>query len=168
MSAVTAADIVAALKRRGQHLACAESLTGGLFAAAVTAAPGASAVFTAGIVAYTPRMKTELLGVPVEVIDSAGVVSREVAAALALGARDRTGADWGVGTTGAAGPEAHGGQPPGTVWIAVADPSGEVTARKLALSGGRAEVCRATVEAAKGLLMERLDPRGREFVTPAE
>lgn len=165
---MTASAIVTELTRRGQTVACAESLTGGLVAAALTAVPGASAVFTAGIVAYTPRAKTALAGVAAELIDTAGLVSGEVAWALALGARRHGGADWGIGTTGAAGPESHDGQPPGTVWIAVAEPTGDVRSRQLTLPGGRDDVRRDTVTAVLGMLSERLGLAGRENVAPAE
>src|SRR5690606_38817435 len=90
----TADAVVAELRRRGQLLASAESLTGGLVAAAFTAVPGVSAVFTSGVVAYTPDRKTALLGVPAELITDAGVVSGEVAAALALGAARVGAAHW--------------------------------------------------------------------------
>lgn len=164
----TVADVVAELRRRGQLLACAESLTGGLVAAAFTAVPGVSAVFTTGVVAYTPDRKTALLGVPAELITAAGVVSGEVAAALALGAARVGAAQWGIGTTGAAGPESHGGQPPGTVWIAVAEPDGTVTPRRLTLPGDRDDVRRDTVTAAVRLLAERLGLAAGETVTRAE
>ncbi|HZE38365.1 MAG TPA: nicotinamide-nucleotide amidohydrolase family protein [Stackebrandtia sp.] len=154
---MTAAHIVADLTARRQHLAVAESLTGGMVAAAITGVPGASAVFRAGIVAYTPRMKSTLVGVDAELIANAGVVSGEVASALATGVRERCGTDWGVGTTGAAGPEAHGGQPPGTVWIAVAAADGTVSARRLIIDGDRETVRSGAVSGVLALLTERLD-----------
>ena len=165
---MSAEAVVHALTERGQWLACAESLTGGLLAAELTAAPGASAVFAAGIVAYTPAMKSALVGVDPTVIAEAGVVSGEVAGALASGSRITAQADWGAGTTGAAGPQSHGGQPPGTVWIAVAEPGGAVTTRRLTLPGGREEVRRRTVAAVLELLVERLGLGRRKNVAPAE
>ncbi|GAA4924591.1 nicotinamide-nucleotide amidase [Stackebrandtia albiflava] len=156
MNTTPAADVVTRLRDDDRSLAVAESLTGGLLAASLVEVPGSSAVFTAGVVAYTPHMKTRLLDVPAALIDTHGVVSAEVAAALAVGARRRGEADWGIGTTGAAGPEPHGGQPPGTVWLAVAGPDGEPVARGHHLPGDRAQVRNASVELALRLLLDVL------------
>jgi nicotinamide-nucleotide amidase len=114
--AVTAIGLLAA---RGRTVGTAESLTGGLVAAALTSVPGASAVFRGGIVAYAADLKASLLGVPVELLDRVGTVHRDVAVAMAHGARYQLGAAIGVATTGVAGPDKADGQPVGTVHVAV-------------------------------------------------
>ena len=139
------ADVVSALSTRGLTIATAESLTAGLVAATLADVPGCSAVLRGGVVAYQADVKAGLLGVPAADL-AAGVVSEAVARAMAEGARRALGADIGIGTTGVAGPESHGGEPAGSVWIAVAGPAGTV-ARHLALDGGRAAIRRQTVEA---------------------
>ena len=103
-----AARIVSALGERGQTLATAESLTGGMLGAAITAIPGASVVYRGGIVAYATELKTVLLGVPAGLLARHGPVHPDVAAAMAAGVRDRLGATWGLATTGVAGPDPGG------------------------------------------------------------
>src|SRR5258706_13566454 len=98
----------------GQTIGTAESLTGGLVAAALTTVPGASAVVRGGIVAYAADLKNSLLGVPAELIERVGTVHSDVALAMASGARTRLGATVGVATTGVAGPEAPGEERLGT------------------------------------------------------
>lgn len=113
--------VVTALKARGQTVATAESCTGGLVAQRITDVAGSSAVFLGGVVAYSNAAKTDLVGVPAELIARVGAVSPEVAQALAEGARRRFGADYGIGVTGVAGPD--GGtpeKPVGLVYLAVA------------------------------------------------
>src|SRR5699024_4064387 len=101
---------------------------------------------------YLPRVKIQLLGVDSQTISTAGVVSAEVACAMADGARDVCGADWGLGTTGAAGPQHHGGQPPGTVWTCITDPSGRQFPQRHVLEGNRDQVC----QSATGLILAQL------------
>ncbi|MCW2609670.1 MAG: cina protein, partial [Cryptosporangiaceae bacterium] len=98
----TADHVLAALRRRGETLAVAESLTGGLLAATLVAVPGASTVFRGGLVVYATDLKVTLAGVPADLLAERGPVDGDVAAALAAGARDRCGADWGLATTGVA------------------------------------------------------------------
>ena len=117
---------LAGARARGWTIATAESLTGGLVAAALTSVGGASDVFRGGVVAYALDAKEGVLGVPQEVLAAWGPVSEQVAAAMAEGARRLFGADVGVATTGAAGPEPHGGRAPGTFCVGVASPSGTV------------------------------------------
>lgn len=141
-------------------VATAESLTGGLLAARVTDVPGASRSFLGGVVSYDTGVKQDLLGVPADVVDRYGVVSRQCAEAMARGVRERLHATYGVSTTGVAGPDEQEGKAAGTVWIAVAGPLGE-EARLLDLSGSRADVREATCEAAVVLLagtLRREDP----------
>lgn len=150
-----AEDVVHGLAARGQTVAVAESLTGGLVTAALTAVPGASACVVGGVTAYATAMKSALLGVSAERLDAVGPVDGEVAAEMAAGVRTLMGADWGVATTGVAGPTSQGDQPPGTVYIAVSGPSG-TQVRLLALTGDRAQIRAATVSAALALLAEGL------------
>ncbi len=110
------------LERRGETLATAESLTGGLLAEILTAAPGASKTYVGGVVAYATTLKTDLLRVPEDVVETHGVVSEACARAMADGARELTGATFALATTGVAGPEPQEGQPVGTVHVAVATP----------------------------------------------
>jgi nicotinamide-nucleotide amidase len=145
------AKIVGVLTDRGQTVAVAESLTGGLLGAAITAIPGASLVFRGGIIAYATELKAALLGVPADLLAGHGAVDPDVAVAMAAGARDRLGAAFGVATTGVAGPDPADGKPPGTVHIAVCSGPQSVT-RDLVLAGNRDEIRRGTVEQALGLL----------------
>ena len=149
-----AARIVSELGERGQTLATAESLTGGMLGAAITAIPGASAVYRGGIVAYATELKTVLLGVPADLLARHGPVHPDVAAAMAAGARDRLGASWGLATTGVAGPDPVAGLPPGTVHIGAS--AGVPVTRALALAGGRNDVRRDTVGEALKLLWKLL------------
>lgn len=144
-------ELIAALKRRGETLAVAESLTGGLLAAALVDVPGASAVFRGGVVAYATDLKARLLGVPADLLAERGAVDPDVAAALAAGARERCLADWGLATTGVAGPEPQDGKPVGRVYVAVCGP-GVTAGREITLSGDRAGIRRASVRAALALL----------------
>jgi nicotinamide-nucleotide amidase len=114
-----AAEILGLLAQSGQTLAVAESLTGGLVAAALTDVPGSSVAFRGGIVAYATELKAELLGVDAAMLAAHGPVYPAVAAAMAAGVRDRLGATVGAATTGVAGPGPQDGQPAGTVHIAV-------------------------------------------------
>ncbi len=149
-----AARIVSVLGERGQTLATAESLTGGMLGAAITAIPGASAVYRGGIVAYATELKTVLLGVPADLLARHGPVHPDVAAAMAAGARDRLGATWGLATTGVAGPDPVAGLPPGTVHIGAS--AGVPVTRALALAGGRNDIRRDTVGEALKLLWKLL------------
>ena len=109
------------LKDRGETVATAESCTAGLLAGQFTDVPGSSDYFERGVVSYSNRSKTELLGVPAEMIEKHGAVSIEVAEAMASGIRKKAGTTYGIGITGIAGP--GGGtddKPVGTVFVAVA------------------------------------------------
>lgn len=152
--------IVAELARRGERIAVAESLTGGLLTAALVDVPGASAVVTGGVVAYATPMKAQLLGVDETLLAERGAIDEEVARQLAAGARERLAlegrpADRALATTGAAGPDPQDGHPPGTVWLGYADAAG-TAAERLRLTGDRGTIRRATVDAALALLAGRL------------
>ncbi|RZU49670.1 nicotinamide-nucleotide amidase [Krasilnikovia cinnamomea] len=161
---MAAAAAVHTLVERGQTLASAESLTGGLVAATVVEIPGVSAVFRGGLVVYATDLKHSLAGVPEELLAARGPVDPDVARALAEGARRRCGADWGLATTGVAGPEPQGGKPVGLVYVAVAGPPG-ATVRELRLSGPRERVRTESVTAALNLLVDSL--RAVSDATPA-
>jgi nicotinamide-nucleotide amidase len=150
-----AAEIIGLLTRRGETVAAAESLTGGLVAAALTDVPGASDAFRGGVVAYATELKALLLDVDVTMLKRHGPVYAPVAAAMAEGVRQRLGATVGVATTGVAGPGPQDGHPAGTVHIAVSL-AGDTVVRTVALPGNRDEVRRLSVERVLGLLLGRL------------
>lgn len=152
----SAAEVIERLGARGQTIAVAESLTGGMLAAALTAIPGASAVFRGGIVSYATDLKASLLGVPAALLDARGAVDPAVASAMAEGARQRMAATVGAATTGVAGPDPQDGQPVGTVYIAVSRAGRGTTVRALALSGDRQQIRQATVGRLLRLLVSSL------------
>jgi nicotinamide-nucleotide amidase len=152
-SGPTLDDVVAAgFAERGLTVATAESCTGGLLAARLTARPGSSAWVLGGITAYANSAKEQLVGVPAALIEEHGAVSPEVALALAQGAAARFGAEVGVGVTGIAGP--GGGtpdKPVGTVHLCVVGPEGTAV-RALRLPGTRTAVRERSVTMAMHLL----------------
>ena len=150
-----AARVVALARDAGVSIATAESLTGGLVCAALVDVPGASAVLKGGIVAYDAEAKHAQLGVSRQLLETDGPVSHAVATSMARGARRQMGADVAVATTGVAGPDAHGGKPPGTVIVAVVGPQGERVIT-LQLDGDRDEVRQAAVGAALSHLEKML------------
>lgn len=150
---LAAAAAVHRLVERRETLATAESLTGGLVAATVVEIPGVSAVYRGGLVVYATDLKAKLAGVPADLLAERGPVDPDVAAALASGARERCGADWGLATTGVAGPEPQDGKPVGLVYIAVAGAQG-AEVRELKLAGNRAAVRIESVTRVLRLLSE--------------
>jgi len=143
-------------RRAGMTLSVAESCTGGLVAGALTEVPGASDVFLGGVVVYSNEMKTTLLGVEPSLIDTFGAVSDVVAREMAVGARDVSGSDLALATTGVAGP--GGGtkdKPVGTVWFALAGPDG-VSAEMRRFAGDRHGVRERSVMTALDLLRRAL------------
>ena len=154
-----AAEIIARLTAHGQTAAVAESLTGGLLAAALTAVPGASAAFRGGVVAYATEVKATMLGVPRDLLERHGAVHPDVAVAMAAGVRRRMAATIGAATTGVAGPDPADGQPVGTVYIAVSAEGGgwaDGTVRSLTLRGSRDEIRRQTVAECLRLILGRI------------
>jgi nicotinamide-nucleotide amidase len=147
------------LAGRGMTVAVAESCTGGQIADRITAVSGSSAYFDRGVVTYSDRSKTELLGVPADLIVRTGAVSREVAEAMARGIRERSGTSFGLSTTGIAGPS--GGtqdKPVGLVWIGIAD--GEAAlAVKHTFGGSRSLIKERASTAALELLRRRILPQ---------
>ncbi|MFC5909117.1 CinA family protein [Streptacidiphilus monticola] len=152
----TAADVLSALRQAEQTVAVAESLTGGLLAAELVSVPGASRGFRGSVTAYATELKSSVLGVDSALLADRGAVDAEVARQMADGVRRLMHADWGVSTTGVAGPEPQDGQPVGTVFVAVAGPDGQSSSR-LRLSGDRATIRRMAVTAALELLNDRLN-----------
>lgn len=142
----------------GCTIATAESCTGGLIAERLTRVPGSSRYFLGGFVAYHNDVKSGIVGVPREVLDAEGAVSRAVAEALAMLARNRCGADFGIGVTGIAGPGGGSAEKPvGTVHLAVAGPGDdEVTHRVSRFPGDRRRVRAFAAQAALELLRRRL------------
>lgn len=155
------AIVVRLLTERGATVAVAESCTGGLLANRFTNVPGASAVFLEGNVTYSNAAKTRTLGVPVELLNSVGAVSKEVAQAMAEGARARAGATYALSTTGIAGPD--GGtpeKPVGTVFVGLASAGGPSQVEKLFFPTDRATFKQMVTEAALDLLRKMLVGRG--------
>lgn len=145
------------LAERGETLATAESCTGGLLAERVTRVPGSSAWFVGGVVSYSNRLKTRLLGVPEELLAEHGAVSEAVARAMAEGARQRLGADWAVAITGIAGPGGGSDEKPvGTVDFAWAGPAGETVHRRRRFLGDRDWIRRLSAQFALERLRRRL------------
>lgn len=147
----------AALKRRGYTLSCAESCTGGLIAKRLTDLPGSSAVLKGSAVTYCNQAKHELLGVSQELLDAKGAVSREVAIAMAEGARNIFASDLAVSTTGVAGPDSdERGNPVGLVYVALATPKG-TTCRETNLGATRERVRTAAAHHAFDLVRRYLE-----------
>ena len=117
------------LKEHGLTLSCAESCTGGEIAHLITSVAGSSEYFLGSVTSYAVSVKEQVLGVQSQVIRECGVVSSEVAAAMAEGVRRLTGSDYAVATTGLAGPSGDAFNPVGTVWIGAAGPRGTKTVR---------------------------------------
>lgn len=176
-----ATDVVSLLRERRETLATAESLTGGLVAAALTDVVGSSAVIRGGIVAYATDVKRDVLTVDADVLNRQGAVSAAVAVEMAVRAGDLFASSWSVSTTGVAGPERQDGQPVGTVYVAVAGPDmpgspGRVSnvdavesgvedmvgaalgveTMTLALTGSRSEIRGLTVVHALQMLRDRI------------
>lgn len=144
--------VIAAL--RDKTLATAESLTGGGIGAALTAVPGASAVYKGGIISYTDAVKNKILGVPREMLAECGAVSAPVAKAMAMGAREVLESDIAVSVTGLAGPDGDDfGNPVGTVFIGYCDENNSVV-RHFIFPGSREEVRSQTIQAALELVLQ--------------
>jgi nicotinamide-nucleotide amidase len=156
-----AADLVARLTAAGQTVAVAESLTGGLVAAALTDIAGASIVVRGGVIAYATDLKAQVLGVDEVLLAQVGAVDADVAEQMASGVRSLMGATYGVATTGVAGPDQVDGKPVGTVYVAVVGP-GSSRVKALSLSGDRGDVRAYSVLAVLALLAEELGSQVRE------
>ncbi|MFD7302455.1 CinA family protein [Streptomyces pharetrae] len=158
-----AADVVRLLTVKGETVAVAESLTGGLVAAELTAVPGASKAFRGSVTAYATELKHRMLGVDADLLVQRGAVDPQVAAQMAAGVRKALGADWGIATTGVAGPDPQDGQPVGTVFVALDGPVGPGSGsagggkvQPLRLNGDRAEIRMESVRSVLALLLKEL------------
>jgi nicotinamide-nucleotide amidase len=156
VAATLAADLVNRLTFSGHTVAVAESLTGGLVAAAFTDVPGASLVLRGGVVSYAVDVKAQVLGVDETLLARAGSVDAEVAEQMASGVRSLMGATYGLSTTGVAGPDPVDGKPVGLVYIAVVGP-GASRVKALDLGGDRSSIRAQSVLAVLELLEEELD-----------
>ncbi|MFE7757877.1 CinA family protein [Streptomyces sp. NPDC057418] len=156
-----AVGVLRRLQERGETLAVAESLTGGLVAAEVTSVPGASQSFRGSVTAYATPLKRDLLGVEGALLAERGAVDPDVALAMAAGVRRALGADWGASTTGVAGPDAQDGKTVGTVYVAVSGPGGVRKVAELRLNGGRADIRKESVRSLLELLSGELGENAR-------
>ncbi len=154
---MSAVDILARARAKGIMIVTAESCTGGLIAGAITDIPGSSDVLDRGFVTYSNAAKTEMLGVPKDLIAAHGAVSEPVAFAMAEGALDRSGAGLALSVTGVAGPGASEQKPEGMVCFGVAR-TGEKTHTETVHFGalGRDGVRRASVDHGLALLLKAL------------
>lgn len=153
------ADLLERYRRAGKKIATAESCTGGLVAAALTDIAGSSDVVERGFVTYSNEAKTELIGVPADLIVRVGAVSAEVAQAMAEGALARSRADVAVSITGIAGPGgATPGKPVGLVWFGLAVKGAPTQVEKRNFPGDRAAVRRHSVATALALLSRAVAP----------
>ena len=151
------ADVVLALCRRHAiTVGVAESCTGGMLGARLTAVPGSSDIVRGGVIAYDDAVKQSLLGVSPDQIREHGAVSEPVVRAMASGIRAALGVGAALAITGIAGPDGGSADKPvGTVWIAL-DFSGDVQARRFAMVGDRAEIRHRSAQAALEMLRRRL------------
>ncbi|WP_431969179.1 CinA family protein [Nocardia sp. bgisy134] len=135
-ASVPADELVRALVAARQTVATAESLTAGLVAATIAGVPGASVVLRGGLVVYATDLKSSLAGVSADLLAAEGPVAASTAEQLAVGARTRCVADWGIGLTGVAGPDSQDGHPVGTVFLGLSSPW-HTEVMRLQLSGDR-------------------------------
>ncbi len=153
-------DLIALLRDMGASVSTAESLTGGLVCAALVAVPGASDVVRGSIVAYTSDAKTDVLGVPADLIVRYGAVDELVASSMANATRRRFDSTYGLATTGVAGPEPSEGKPAGTVHIAIAGPQG-TESWLLDLAGNRDTIRNSTVSELLSRFVDRVREESR-------
>jgi len=152
--------LIDGLSERGETVATAESLTGGLIGAVLTSVAGVSAIYRGGVVSYATDLKATLTGVSESTLAEHGAVAQLTAVEMALGVATRCDATWGVAVTGVAGPDQQEGHPAGTVFTAVArkppvagdwddqQADSVVCVRELSLRGDRAAIRDQTVRAA--------------------
>lgn len=131
-----ASKTIELLEQQQKTISAAESLTAGLFQSELAAVPGASAVLAGGVITYNEEMKIQQLGISPDLLAEYGIVSEQTAIAMADAAREKFNTDVSVSLTGAAGPDAHGDQPAGTVWIGISTVD-ETKTYRLQLSGMR-------------------------------
>jgi nicotinamide-nucleotide amidase len=147
-------SLLRVLESKGQTVAVAESMTGGQLAGRLTAVPGASKVFIGGWVTYTVSMKENALGIPGDLISEHGPVSAAVAEQMAVAARIRSGATFGIAITGNAGPTTDvDGKPVGLVFISTSTETG-TKVEELKLRGTREDIQRRATQTALSLLLD--------------
>ena len=145
------------LLARGQTVSVAEACTNGLLGYTLGTIPGASRFFPGGVIAYTGGLKEKILGVPDELYETAGSVSREMAIAMARGVRELTGTDYALSTTGVTGPApGRSGLPIGTFWIGLSVKDGDDAAIEIRVGGDRDATKHGTAQAAINLLGSHL------------
>lgn len=153
-------QVVRLLLERGLTLTTAESLTGGLIAAAVTSVPGASECFKLGFVTYSNKAKRKLLSVKKELLKKEGAISEQTAREMAIGALMESEADISVSVTGNAGPDAMEGKPVGLVYIGSCA-KGKTKVLECRFEGSRREIREQTVKEAlrlvRRLILSRFD-----------
>ena len=150
-----AETVLAECRAARLHIATAESCTGGLIAAALTAIAGSSDVVDRGFVTYSNAAKTALVGVHATMIETHGAVSEQVARAMAEGALDRSEAEIAVAVTGVAGPGGGSAEKPvGLVWLACARAGRPTVSRREIYPGDRRAVRAATVLTALAMIRE--------------
>jgi len=153
-------ELSALLQERGLMMATAESCTGGMISAAMTARPGSSAVFERGFVTYSNEAKQELLGVRAETLQQYGAVSEQVAHEMAAGALKNSNADIAISVTGIAGPDGGSAEKPvGLVYIGYADKNGQNNAKMHNFVGNRDEIRAKTVKMALNTLISEIKGR---------
>lgn len=154
-----AARLVDLLVRGGRTIGVAESLTGGSVTDALVSVPGASGCLRGGIVTYATDLKSDLLGVAADLLATHGAVHPQVALAMAHGARRVLRADYGIATTGVAGPTEQDGRPPGTFHVAISGPLGDEVVSAVPTASGagsRAQVRSAARDAVLDLALRRV------------
>jgi nicotinamide-nucleotide amidase len=157
MRSELAAKVLGELDHRGETLASAESLTGGMVGELLTEVPGASTSYLGGVISYATRLKATLAGVDATTLSELGPVAERTAAEMARGVAQRCNADWGIATTGVAGPEAQDSHPVGQVFVAVSHPAGDLLrVKELSLQGERAAIRQQAAVAVLGLLADSL------------
>jgi len=151
----------------GLHVATVESCTGGLIGHLITEIPGSSGYYRGGFITYSDELKQSAVGVPHDVLSAHGAVSAQAAMAMAIGGRERTGADLAVAVTGVAGPDGGSpAKPAGLTYVAVADAAG-IAVKRYLWSGDRSENKLLSATAALQLLLERIEAAGESAGEPA-
>jgi nicotinamide-nucleotide amidase len=164
MKSGLAASVLDELGRRNETLASAESLTGGMVGQLLTDVPGASASYLGGVISYATHLKTTLAGVNAATLAELGPVAERTAVEMARGVAKRCNADWGLATTGVAGPEAQADHPVGQVFVAVSHQAEGVTrVKELSLQGERTVIRQQAAVAALTLLADALGLNGSSF-----
>ena len=152
-----AAQVGERCRALGLRVATVESCTGGLVGHLITEIPGSSAYYSGGFITYSDGLKQSAVGVPHDVLAAHGAVSAQAAMAMAIGGRERTGADLAVAVTGIAGPDGGSpAKPAGLTYVAVADAAG-IAVKRYLWAGDRSENKRLSAAAALELLLERVE-----------